>query len=395
MKQPIYLDYAATTPLDYEVVEMILNSLKTEFGNPSSIYTLGQKALHSVDAARETLANFLGCKITEVIFTGSATEANNLAIFGVIRKKIFQRKNQKPHIITSQVEHSSVLEPCRILEKEGLEVTYLPVNKEGLVNISDLEKAVKENTILISIMYANNEIGSIQPITEIGKLIKTINNQQSTINNQHIYFHSDAVQAVNYLNCNVDFLGVDFLTLSSHKIYGPKGIGALFVKKGTGVEPLIFGGGHEFGFRSGTENVPCIAGFGKAIEKIKESKPEGEKIRKLRDKLIERVLKTIPESKFNGSLEKRLPNNANFSFKGIEGESLVIALDQEGIAASTGSACSQKILEPSHVLLALGLSPKEALSSLRLTLGKYTTEKEIDKVLEVLPKIIARLRKIS
>ncbi len=423
MRKQIYLDYAATTPIDPEVSREILLYLKEEYGNPSSIYTLGQKSLAAIDEAREKLANFLGCQVSEVIFTGSATEANNLAIFGVIKSlqskfpegkpsaSYGAGKNQKLHIITSQIEHSSVLEPCQVLEREGVKVTYLPVNREGLLNVSDLDNAIRPETVLVTIMYANNEIGTIQPIQEIGKLLKT---KRSNLEDK-IYFHSDTVQTVPYLDCNAELLGVDLLTLSAHKIYGPKGVGALFVRERTKIEPLIFGGGHEFGLRSGTENVAGISGFGKAIEKIKDSRlaaggvasgeprlgreprqrREVKRIRKLRDKLIEGILKNIPDSELNGSKIQRLPNNANFSFKGVEGESLIIALDQEGIAASTGSACSEKSLEPSHVLLALGLSEKEALASLRLTLGKYTTEKEVEKVLKVLPKIVERLRKIS
>jgi len=391
MKKQIYLDYAATTPIDPEVSREILNYLEKDYGNPSSIYTLGQRSLAAIDTARERLANFLGCQVSEIIFTGSATEANNLAIFGLIRRKMAEPKNEKLHIITSQIEHHSVLEPCQVLEKEGVEVTYLPVNKEGLINISDLGKAIKENTVLVSVMHANNEIGTIQPIQEIGKLLRTKNQELKT----RVYFHTDAVQAANYLDCNVDALGVDFLTLNAHKIYGPKGVGSLFVREGIKIEPLVFGGGHEFGLRSGTENVPAIAGFGTAIAKIPNTKPQIPKIEKLRNKLIDGILKNIPDSRLNGSKSQRLPNNANFSFKGVEGESLIIALDQEGIAASTGSACSEKSLEASHVLLALGLSKKEVLSSLRLTLGKYNKEEEIETVLKVLPKVIERLRKIS
>ena len=373
MKKQIYLDYAATTPIDPEVSREILNYLEKDYGNPSSIYTLGQRSLAAIDTARERLANFLGCQVSEIIFTGSATEANNLAIFGLIRRKMAGPKNEKLHIITSQIEHHSVLEPCQVLEREGIEVTYLPANREGLINISDLEKAIQENTVLVSIMYANNEIGTIQPIQEIGKLLKSKNLNLKA----KIYFHTDAVQAANYLDCNVDALGVDFLTLIAHKMYGPKGVGSLFVREGTKIEPLVFGGGHEFGLRSETENVPAIAGFGTAIAKIPNTKPQTLKIEKLRNKLINGILKNIPDSKLNGSQTQRLPNNANFSFQRVEGESLIIALDQEGIAASTGSACSEKSLEASHVLLALGLSEKEALSSLRLTLGKYNKEEEI------------------
>ncbi|MCH8741825.1 cysteine desulfurase [Patescibacteria group bacterium] len=410
MEKQIYLDYAATTSIDPKVLEKMMPYLKADYGNPSSIYTLGQKSLAAIDEARESISRFLGCQFSEVVFTGSATEANNLAVFGVIRLcqgfgGQVKNRNQKLHIITSKIDHHSVLEPFQVLKKKGVEITYLPVDRAGLISISDLEKALLPETVMVSIMYANNEIGTIQPIAEIGKILKA----KSSNLKAKIYFHTDAVQAANYLDCNVNRLGVDLLTLSAHKTYGPKGVGALFVKEGVEITPLIFGGGHEFGFRSGTENVAGIAGFGKAIEKVGNLKPaasgvasgeprlgrEVERIKKLRDRLISEILKNISGSKLNGSLEHRLPNNTNFSFKGIEGESLVIALDQERIAVSTGSACSAKTLKPSHVLLALGLSEKEALSSLRLTLGRYTTTKEIETTLKVLPKIVERLRKIS
>lgn len=391
MKNKIYLDYAATTPIGPKVLKAMLAYLKKDFGNPSSIYSLGQRALGAVDEARATVADFLGCDAQEIIFTGSATEANNLAILGTI--KSFSRKPIKAHVITSEIEHPAVLEPCKELEKQGIEATYLPVDKEGLVKVSDVEGAIKPNTVLVSIMYANNEIGTVQPIQEIGNLAKKYK----------ILFHTDAVQAVNYLDCNVEKLGVDLLTLSAHKIYGPKGVGALFIRKptvhtqGASIEPLIYGGGHESGFRSGTENVPGIVGLAAAIEEVQDPKIKIQniKIKHLRDRLIKTILKIIPDTRLNGSPSQRLPNNVNLSFKGAEGEALVIALDQKGIAVSTGSACSSKTLEPSRVLLALGLSEEEAHGSLRITLGRYTTEKEVEKFLKVLSPIVDRLRKIS
>jgi len=381
----IYLDYAATTPVDPKVLRVMSPYLKKEFGNASSIYQLGQKALGAVDEARNTVADFLGCSAQEIIFTGSATEANNLAIFGVIKNL----KISQSHIIISKIEHHAVLEPCQALEKQGAEVTYLPVDKEGLIQLSDIKKALKKNTVLVSIMYANNEIGTIQSIAEISKLIKKTNPQ--TI------FHTDAVQAANFLDCDVKKLGVDLLTLSGHKIYGPKGVGTLFVKKGTKITPLIYGGGHEMGLRSGTENVAGIVGLAAAIKEIQDPKIKIHNIRikHLRDKIIKTILKIIPEAKLNGSQIYRLPNNVNISFKGAEGEAMVIASDQKGIAVSTGSACSSKTLEPSHVLRALGLSDEEAHGSLRITLGRQTTQKEIEKLFKVLPSIIQRLRKIS
>lgn len=386
----IYLDYAATTPLDKKVFKAMLPFLRTEFGNPSSIHSFGQKAKKAIDEAREKVAKFLNCSPSEIVFTSSGTEADNLAIFGVIRA--LQRKGlSKLHIITSQIEYHGVLEPCHQLEKEGVKVTYLPVNREGIVNLEDFKKALRKNTVLVSIMYANNEIGTIQPIPEIAKIIRNFRNSKS----QFPIFHTDAVQAVNYLDCDVKKLGVDLLTLSAHKIYGPKGVGALYIKKGIEIEPQIFGGGHEGGLRSGTVNVAGIVGFGKAIEEIRNSKSEIRRIKKLRDKLIDGILKNIPGVRLNGSRERRLPDNVNISVSGVEGESMVIALDQKGIAVSTGAACSSRSPKPSHVLLALGLSPQQAHGSLRLTLGRDTTEKDIEKVLEVLPKIVKRLRKIS
>ena len=388
----IYLDYAATTPCDPKVLRAMLPYFKKDFGNPSSIHGFGQKALNAMSEAREALADFLGCDAPEIVFTGSATEADNLAILGTVKAaKIpaLPAGRQKPHIITSQIEHPAVLESCRELEKRGAEVTYLPVDKDGLVQVLELKKALKPNTVLVSIMYANNEIGTIQPIQEISEAIKKTNPK--------ILFHTDAVQAANFLDCDVKKLGVDLLTLSAHKIYGPKGVGALYAKKGTLINPVIYGGGHERGLRSGTENVAGIVGLGQAIKEIQNPnyKIQNIRIRQFRDKLIKNILKNIEGSRLNGSLTQRLPNNVNVSFEGAEGEAIVIALDQKGVATSTGSACSSGSLEPSHVLMALGLSEETAHGSLRLTLGRTNTLKDIEKVLKVLPFIIQKLRKIS
>lgn len=375
----IYLDYAATTPIDRKVLRAMAPYLRKEFGNASSIHVFGQKAMSAIDEARRIAADFLNCDPAEIIFTGSATEADNLAIFGLVKPG--------DHIITSAIEHHAVLEPCRALAKRGVEVTYLPVNKDGLVSIADVDKAIKSNTALVSIIYANNEIGAIQPITEIGKLLQ----------GHKILFHTDAVQAANYLDCDIKKLGVDMLTLSSHKIYGPKGAGLLYIKKGVKLTPLIYGGGQEQGMRSGTENVAGIVGFGEALKEVQNPKLKIQniRIRQSRDKIIKFILKFVPDCMLNGSAVNRLPNNVNISFKGAEGEAIIISLDQKGIACSTGSACSSKSLEPSHVLLALGLSHEEAHGSLRITLGKNTTELEINKFLKVLPPIVERLRKIS
>ncbi len=384
-KHKIYLDYAATTPIDEKILNKMLPYLKDKYGNPSSIHSFGQEAAQAVDEARIKLAKFLNCKPREIIFTGSASESDNLAVQGLI-------KSSKPHIITTKIEHKAVLETCKDLERKKVKVTYLPVGPDSLINLDDLKAEITPETDLVSIIYANNETGAVQQIKKIGQLIAEINK-----NKEHkIYFHTDAVQAVNWLKIDVDELGVDLLTLSGHKIYGPKGVGALYIREGTPIEPMIRGGDHEWGLRAGTENVAGIVGIGQAISQIPNSKIQISKTEKLREKLIKEVLK-IPNSKLNGPVKKenRLPNIANFSFKGVEGEGLIIALDQEGIAVSTGSACTSRELRPSHVLKAMGLSDLEAHSSLRVSLGKHTTNQEINHFLKALPKVIKRLRKIS
>lgn len=389
MKQPysqgkIYLDFAATTPVDPEVLKEMKPYLKEKYGNASSIHSLGQEAKRAMDQAREKTADFLNCSPSEVVFTGSATEANNLAIKGLVRSF------EKPHVITTAIEHHAVLHPVEHLEEQGLiETTYLPIDEQGLVKASQVEQAIQDNTVLVSVMYANNEIGTIQPVEEIGEVLEQENERRS----QPIRFHTDAVQAVNFLNCDVEQLNVDLLTLSAHKIYGPKGVGALYVDQDLELQPLIRGGGHESGLRSGTENIAGIVGLGAAIERVE--KTDDQRIENLRDQLIEGVLSEISDVRLNGARDQRLPNNVNVSIEGIEGESMVISLDQEGIEASTGSACSTQSLEPSHVLVALGLSPQQAHGSLRLTLGKFNEQEDIEKLLEVLPGIVERLRKIS
>lgn len=387
----IYLDYAATTPIDKEVLEEMAPYFSQKFGNPSSIHQFGQEALEAVDKARQRVADFLNCSPRETIFTSGATESNNMAIKGVLRAT--QAKN--PHIIASSIEHSCVLNACKIIQKEGREVTFLGVDKDGLVNSENVRKATKENTILISIMYANNEVGTIEPVSEIGKVIKEINIEREKNKLFKIYFHTDAVQAVNYLDCDVKKLGVDLLSLSGHKIYGPKGVGALYVRRGTKIKSIQHGGEQEYNLRAGTQNVLGIVGLGKAISMVMENRKKMEDVRKLRDYLIDEILKNIPNTKLNGSREFRLPHNANFSFQGVEGESILMLLDQEGIAVSTGSACSSSSLEPSHVLMAMGISPEIAHASIRFTLGKDTTKADIDFVLKVLIEKIKRLREIS
>lgn len=393
----IYLDYAAATPIDQDVLLAMKPYLKMEYGNSSSSHFFGQRAKSAINEAREELARFLNCSLQEIVFTGGATEANNLAILGLIAKR--KTQSVKPHIITSAIEHPAVLEPCKVLEEKGIaEVTYLPVNNDGILNVEDVKKAIKENTVLVSIMYANNEVGTIQPIAEIANLLET--KIQDT--KYKILFHTDAVQAANYLDCDVKKLGVDLLTLSSHKIYGPKGVGCLYLKEGTSVEPIIYGGGQERAIRPGTENVAGIAGFGRAIKKIQNPRlPGGQaksqvqniRIRQLRDKLIKDILKNIPGSKINGDLKSRLPNNINVAIEGVQGSDLVIALDQKGIAISAGSACSEAKIEPSHVLLALGLSPKEAQDSIRVSLGRYTNLEEIRKAYKILYRAVNEIRK--
>ena len=393
----IYLDHSATTPIDKEVLKAMQPYLTAEFGNASSLHTFGQLARAGVEQAREQVAKFLGSEPKEIFFTSGATESNNLAIFGLARRLRGIQCDKTFHVITSAIEHPAVLEPCRQLEKEGVKVTYLPVTKGGLVKVEDVRKAIRPETVLVSIMYVNNEIGAIQPIREIGQLIKKINQTRKSPT-EKIYFHADAVQAANYCDCHVDFLGVDLLSLSAHKIYGPKGAGALYVRGGTPLWPLQYGGHQEHGIRSGTENVVGIVGLGKAVELLSQKskvKSQNLRVKKLRNKLVREVLKKIPDAILNGDPEQRVPSNASFCFKNVEGESILLMLDMEGIAVSTGSACASGSLEPSHVLLAMGVRPEIAHGNLRVTLGKFTTEKDIDKFLKVLPGIVSKLRKIS
>jgi cysteine desulfurase len=383
----IYLDNASTTAVDKNVLKRMIPFFNEKYGNPSSIHYLGQEALEAVDESKEIISKFLNCRAEEVFFTSSATESNNLAIKGILEGLDF-----KPHIITSLIEHPSVMEVCKYLEEIGkAEVSYIRPNKEGIVSVEDIKKEIKDNTVLVSIMYANNEIGTIQNISEIGKLIKETNTNRKN----GIIFHTDAVQAGAYLNCDVQELGVDLLTLSGHKMYGPKGVSILFIKEGTKIKPVTHGGGQEMGLRSGTYNVPLIVGMGAAVEEIEKNKDRILEMKKLRDYLIDQIEKKIELVSLNGSKEQRLPNNVNFNFKGVEGESIVISLNQEGIMTSSGSACASKKLKASGVLLAIGIKQEDAHGSLRITLGRYTTKKEIDSFLKVLPKIIKRLRTIS
>ena len=374
----IYLDHAATTPIAKEVMKAMQPFFDKSFGNASSVHTLGREAREAIDDSREIIAKKLNAKNHTVIFTSGGTESNNFALKGIA----FANRKKGKHIITSKIEHECVLNSCRWLEKQGFEVTYLPVDKEGFVNLNELEKAIRKDTILVSIIHANNEIGTIEPIEEIGKICS-----------EHgIYFHTDACQSFTKVPINLKKQNIDLLTINAHKIYGPKGIGALVIRDGVKIDPLLHGGGHEFGFRSGTENVPGIIGFAKAVEIAKEK--DVEHMRKLRDILIKGALE-IENSRLNGPRERRLCNNANFSFKYIEGESLVLYLDMKGIEASTGSACSSRSLEPSHVLLAIGLTPEDAHGSIRLSVGRENTKDEMKYTLEVLKESVEILRKIS
>lgn len=406
MNKRIYLDNAATTSLDEEVFEAMRPYFSERYGNASSLHQFGQDAQQGVVLARQSVANFLGCQAQEIIFNSGATEGNNSVIkaFGFSKKLAQERgdhaqrgfsraeRGGKIHIITTAAEHECVLEAIKFLAKENyIEATFLPVSREGIVSVVEVEKAVKPSTALVAVMYANNEVGAIQPIAEIGKLLKKINQERPN----KIYFHTDAAQAINYLPCDVNELGVDFLTLSAHKFYGPKGMGAMFIRQGAFFEKFFHGGEQEFKMRAGTHNTPGIVGLGEAIKKVKSLKSKVKNIGDLRNKLVDGVLKNIKDSTLNGSRDKSLPNIANFRFERAEGEAILIALDLAGIAVSTGSACASKSLEPSHVLQAMGLAALQAHSAVRFSLGRLTEEKEIDRVLEVLPGIIERLRSIS
>ena len=381
MKQ-IYLDYAATTPADPAVVQEMLPYFHDAFGNPSAIYSYGQEAKNAIEEARAKVARLIGARDDEIVFTGSGTEADNFALKGVA----FANKSKGNHIITTAIEHHAVLESCKFLGKMDFKITYLPVDSYGLVDPQEVKKAITGKTIIISVMHANNEVGTIQPISEISKIAKEAG----------VYFHTDAVQTAGHIPVDVNELGVDLLAMSAHKLYGPKGVGLLYIKKGTKIVPFLNGGAQERGRRASTENVPGIVGFGKAAELTgPEINSEAVRITRLRDKLITGIQKNIEHIRLNGHPVKRLPNNVNVSVEFVEGEAMCLNMDMSGICISTGSACSSTSLEASHVLLAIGLDPVNAHGSLRFTLGKWTTEEEIDKVLETLPRIVAKLRAMS
>ncbi|ADQ05003.1 cysteine desulfurase NifS [Caldicellulosiruptor owensensis OL] len=378
----IYFDHAATTPLKKEVLDEMMPYLTEQYGNPSTIYKLGREAKRAVELARERVAKALNADIQEIYFTSGGTESDNWALKGVA----FANRDKGKHIITTTIEHHAVLHPLKYLEGLGFEVTYVPVEPDGIIDPQKIKEAIRNDTILISVMLANNEIGTIQPVKEIAKIAKE----------KGIVIHTDAVQAVGQIPVDVKDLGVDLLSLSAHKFYGPKGVGALYIKKGTKIHPFSHGGAQERNRRAGTENVAGIVGLGKAIELATQNLSEyAAKLQKLRDKLIDGVLSKIDYVRLNGDRYKRLPNNANFSFEFIEGESLLLMLDMKGIAASSGSACTSGSLDPSHVLLAIGLEHEVAHGSLRITLGEDNTEEDIDYLLEVLPEIVSRLREMS
>lgn len=395
--KPIYLDHSAATPVAKEALKVMLPYFSQTYGNPSSLHWFGQTASAAVNKAREQAAEFLNCQMGEIIFTSGATEADNLAIFGVVGVLRQSSQGKKLHVITSVIEHPAVLEPIRQLEAEGLEVTYLPVEKNGIINLDILKKSIRDNTVFISIMYVNSEVGSIQPIREAGKIIEKINEQRAKLGgDKKIYFHTDATQALNFLNCDVKYLRVNLLSLSGHKIYGPKGVGALFVKTGTPLNGVQLGGHHEKNLRSGTLNVPGIAGLGEAVKICAANKEKNnKKILKLRDKFIAEVKRLIPRVVINTDIKNSTPSHANISFIGAEGESILIALDLAGIAVSTGSACASASLKASPTLKAMGLEDEIAHSTIRFTFGKNNTAAEVKRVLKILPPIIKRLRRLA
>ncbi len=381
----VYMDHAATTPMREEVLQRMIPFMKENYGNPSSIYTLAQQARNAVDESRRTIAKLIGCRSSEITFTSGGTESDNAAIKGAA----LAMRHLGNHIITTSIEHHAVLHTCMQMEQFGFEVTYLPVDREGKVNISDVENAITDKTILVSIMAANNEIGTVQPITEITNMVKDSASSMGT----SILVHTDAVQAMGHIPVNVKDWPVDMLSMSAHKFYGPRGVGALYIKRGTPFEPLLMGGGQERQRRSGTENVPAIVGMELALSlAIMEQEEQGKKLSRFRDEIIEGLSKNIEGILINGHRKDRLPNNVSVSFLGVEGEPILLGLDFSGICASSGSACSSASIEPSHVLLAIGRTAEQAQGTLRITLGRDNTQENVDYLLEVLPKLVERLR---
>lgn len=378
----IYFDHSATTPVDREAAALALEYMTDKFGNASSIHSFGREARKAVDVAREQVAALIGATPNEIFFTSGGTEGDNLAIKGVA----FANRKKGNHIITSAIEHHAILHTCEYLEKNGYEVTYLPVDEFGMVRVEDLKNAITDKTILITIMFANNEVGTIQPVKEIGRIARE----------KGIYFHTDAVQAAGNYPIDVNEMNIDLLTMSGHKFHAPKGAGALYIRRGVRVDEIQHGGGHERNMRAGTENVPGIAALGKAAEIAKrDMEKKTARLRGMRDRIIREITEKIPHIKLNGHPTERMPGNVNFSFLYVEGESLLLNLDLKGIAASSGSACTSGSLDPSHVLLAMGLTHEIAHGSLRISLGRDNTDEDVDYFLEVLPEIIGRLRAMS
>jgi cysteine desulfurase len=384
----VYLDFNATTPVEPEVLDAMLPYFSAEFGNAASIHTPGQTARAAVETAREQVAALIGARAQEIVFTSGGTESDNHAIFGVVThaKLAARDRETRKHVITTAIEHEAVLNPCQALEKEGVAVTYLPVDRNGLIDIERLRAAIQPQTVLITVMHANNELGTVQPLEEIGRTAKK----------HDIYFHTDAVQSSGKLPIDVNALQVDLLSLSGHKFYAPKGVGALYIRSGTRLRQLLYGGHHQRGFRPGTENVAGIVGLGKAAEIARKSLAnDTQRISALRDELQQGLLQRVPQSRVSGGAAPRTPNTTNLVFPGIEGEALLIALDLKGLACSTGAACSSGAVEPSHVLTAIGLPPEEARASLRFSIGRHTTKKEIGFALQVVPAAVEQLRELS
>jgi len=380
--QPVYLDYNSTTPVAPEVLQAMVPYFAQEAGNASSIHSFGQRARAGVEKAREHVAALIGARATEIVFTSGGTESDNLAIFGIAGGP----RSARRHVISSQIEHHAVLNACQALERQGVEVTYVPVNPDGVVDPAEVRRALRPETMLITAMHANNELGTVQPIEEIGRIAAEAD----------VYFHTDAVQSAGKLPLDVERLGVDLLSISAHKLHGPKGVGALYVRKGARLQPLFYGGHHERDRRPGTENVPGIVGLGRAAELAAANLPaDAKRVAALRDRLEHEVLARVPLARANGARAPRTPNTTNITFPFVEGEALVIALDLKGLACSTGAACSAGAVEPSHVLTAIGLPPDEARASLRFSLGHTTTAAEIDFAVSVIPEAVEHLRELS
>jgi cysteine desulfurase len=384
--QRVYLDFNATTPVDAAVLDAMLPYFSGDFANAASIHTPGQRARAAVETAREQVAGLIGASPKEIVFTSGGTESDNHAIFGIVNSALASGAQTAPHIISSAIEHEAVLNTCQALEKRGVAVTYLPVDKNGLIDPAAVQAALRPETVLITIMHANNELGTIEPIAEIGRIAAQAD----------VYFHSDAVQSAGKISVDVKALGVDLLSLSGHKLYAPKGVGGLYIRNGTRLQQLLYGGHHQRGARPGTENVAGIVGLGAAAKMARKSLAEDAmRVSGLRDRLEREILARVPDARVNAAGAPRTPNTTNIIFPGVEGEALLISFDLKGLACSTGAACSSGAVEPSHVLTAIGLSPEDARASLRFSLGRHTAEAEIDFALHVIPAAVAQLRELS